>query len=226
LLNIIYELSNLSNDMKLSTQKNILFQVGIIKLCNNNVTLSNSNNTCNYNFDSKDVDELKRRIAMLENEIRNIKNIKGTNPTMSNQMTRMETREQEPKREERQEIKKEDISNIKTTGKGIGAWKKIVDDFKQEGKIMLYTNLINSNASEINDMTIGISFPKGLTPFGKTVLEKNENITEIEKRVSMEYGKPMKIKYINGAQSNIVENQVNPIESFSQDMDIPFNIVE
>ena len=83
--------------------------------------------------------------------------------------------------------------NVKL-GNGIKAWPKIVADLKQEGKIMLYTNLINSNATELNDMTVGITFPKGLTPFGKIILEKNENVTELEKRVSMEFGKPMRIK--------------------------------
>jgi len=33
LLNLIYELSELSNNMKISTQKNIIFQTGIIKAC-------------------------------------------------------------------------------------------------------------------------------------------------------------------------------------------------
>ena len=92
---------------------------------------------------------------------------------------------------------------------------------------MLYTNLLNSNATELNDMTIGINFPKGLTPFGKTILEKSENIAEIEKRVSMEFGKPMRIKYIDGSKQE--ENKIqetNPIENFAQDFDLPFNVIE
>ena len=92
---------------------------------------------------------------------------------------------------------------------------------------MLYTNLISSNATEINDMTVGISFPKGLTPFGKTILEKSENITELEKRISMEFGKPMRIKYIEGnKQEEQSKEQGNPIETFAQDLDLPFNIIE
>ena len=86
---------------------------------------------------------------------------------------------------------------------------------------------INSNASEINDMTVGISFPKGLTPFGKTILEKSENVTELEKRISMEFGKPMRIKYIQESVQdvkNVVEE--NPIETFAQDLDLPFNVIE
>ena len=66
--------------------------------------------------------------------------------------------------------------------------------FKNNGKIMLYTNLLNTNAVEINDMTVGIEFPKGITPFGKTVLEKPENKTEISNQVSIACGKEMHIK--------------------------------
>ena len=38
LINLIYELSNLENDMKWSTQKTIMFQAGIIKLCSKEIT--------------------------------------------------------------------------------------------------------------------------------------------------------------------------------------------
>lgn len=61
---------------------------------------------------------------------------------------------------------------------------------------MLYTNLLNSNAVEINDMTIGIEFPNGLTPFGKSILEKPENMQELTKLISMECGKEMRVKLI------------------------------
>ena len=62
---------------------------------------------------------------------------------------------------------------------------------------MLYTNLINTAAKEINDMTLGIEFPNGLTAFGKTVLEKTENMNELVKQVSIEAGKEMRIKLID-----------------------------
>ena len=223
LLNMIYDLSNLASDIKLSTQKTILFQVGIIKLCNNERTSAEVNtNSVSAQIDSSAVQELKTRIATLENEIRNLKSgavIKNVSPVMSNAGTKME------KPAQNKEVKQQ--PKYVPSGKGVGSWSNIVNSFKQEGKVMLYTNLINSNASEINDMTVGITFPKGLTPFGKTILEKGENITEIERKVSLEYGKPMKIKIIDGAKADAqAMNQVNPIESFSQDNDIPFNIVD
>ena len=102
----------------------------------------------------------------------------------------------------------------------------IVNELKDCGKIMLYTNLINSSASKLNDMIIGIEFSKGLTPFGKTILEKSENISEIERRLSMECGKPMKVKYLDGSTQKVVTTEANPIESFAQNNDIPFSIIE
>ena len=117
--------------------------------------------------------------------------------------------------------------NIKA-GSGIKAWPEIVANLKQEGKIMLYTNLMNSNAEELNDMTIGISFPRGLTPFGKTILEKSENVQELEKRISMQYGKPMRVKYIQDNQESKKEEkpQASEFESLAHDMDLPFNIID
>ena len=38
-------------------------------------------------------------------------------------------------------------------------WEEIVSDLRKSGKMMLYTNLINTTANKINDMTIGIEFP-------------------------------------------------------------------
>ena len=61
---------------------------------------------------------------------------------------------------------------------------------------MLYTNLLNTNAIEVNDMTIGIEFPNGITPFGKAVLEKPENKTEISNQISIACGKTMQINIL------------------------------
>ena len=60
---------------------------------------------------------------------------------------------------------------------------------------------MNTKAKEINDMTVGIEFPNGMTSFGKTVLEKPENIREISNLVSIACGKEMQIKYITQKSS-------------------------
>ena len=219
LLAIIHELSNLENEMKWSTQKTILFQVGILKLCTSNSAIMNNNSNA-------DIIESKNRISELESNLSQI-----GNSVIHKQVQNVDNKPKYTVNNEQktQNVGAEKITTNKTVklGNGINSWPKIVSDLKQEGKIMLYTNLINSNASEINDMTVGISFPKGLTPFGKTILEKSENVTELEKRISMEFGKPMRIKYIQEnvqEVNNVVEE--NPIETFVQDLDLPFNVIE
>lgn len=89
---------------------------------------------------------------------------------------------------------------------------------------MIYTNLINTNAKEINDLTLGIEFPNGLTAFGKTVLEKPENMQELVKQVSMEAGKEMRIKLIDLKASNVDENSNN--STGLSDLGIDINIID
>ena len=92
---------------------------------------------------------------------------------------------------------------------------------------MLYTNLLNTNAVEIDDMTVGIEFPKGITPFGKTVLEKPENKIEISNQVSIACGKTMQIKYIDTKpQDSSEESEESELSNFANKFDIPFDIIE
>ncbi len=105
-------------------------------------------------------------------------------------------------------------------------WPQIVNDLKQSGKIVLYTNLIGTTAKEINDMTVGIEFPNGMTSFGKAVLEKQENIREISNLVSMACGKEMQIKYLTQVSSKPQITREEDLQNFAKESDIPFNIIE
>ena len=203
--------------MKYSSQKMILFQVGIIKLCAMDLVNTPSEGA---GIDSSEIANLKNRISQLEMQIaQGIRVTQSQGNSIKNNTTKMQNnvKTEEPKRV---------VQNIQT-GEKLDTWPNIVGEFKNSGKIMLYTNLLNSSASKLNDMVIGIEFQNGLTPFAKTVLEKNENVAELEKRLSMECGKPMKVKYIDvKANSQIIEQNSNPIEAFANDMDIPFNVYE
>jgi len=226
LLSIIYTLSNLENDMKYSSQRLILFQVGIIKLCSGQNEESHGEN-----IDNSEVERLKSRIINLENKISQINtssihNISKNVENSAVKSTKIEKTDVGLGIVSAGETKMvRQVQNIQT-GDKLQTWPKIVSELKDSGKIMLYTNLINSTASKLNDMIIGIEFPKGLTPFGKTILEKSENISELERRLSLECGKPMKVKYINEKPQNVVQEQANPIQSFAQDNDIPFSIID
>ena len=93
---------------------------------------------------------------------------------------------------------------------------------------MLYSNLLKAKAIEINDMTIGISFPEGINAFGKTILEKPESINELSKSISMQYGKEMKVKIIENVDSLPKKDlsKEAEIKSAMGDLDIPINVIE
>ena len=239
LVYLIYELSNLENDMKWSTQKTIMFQAGMIKLCSKEVGTSGT---------------LEERIEKIENYLKSGKiqvatqssstqgtqNLQGAYQAVpmgnvsgqriqQNGITQPQIGANRPQSQMANNSKTRNNTRATTSYSSdlSKSWPKIVNDLKQNGRIVLYTNLLDTRAEEINDMTVGIKFPKGITAFGKTILEKQENIKEISTLVSMACGKPMNIKYIPENQNNMIQhNPQDDIAKIANESDIPFNVVE
>ena len=205
LLNIIYSLSELENNIKWSSQKTIMFQVGMMKLCNN------EEESPNYN-------------QVINNSVRKVENVNQNQPKIANPGininvdTNIKFEKPIPKKQVVNSISTE---NLGLVGGNVNCWGKVIGHLKETGKIMLYTNLMPGKAVELNDMTVGIQFPNGLTSFGKTILEKPENINELSKLVSIEYGKPMQIKIIDGSTKK------QDIDMNSMDnLGMPINIID
>lgn len=213
LIKLIYEFSNLDGEMKKSTQKTIMFQAGIIKLCNK----ENVDNT-----------SLENRISNIEKYLKS-GNIKIANNNQTQNSVPVRTVVNREKNETNTKTSTKPVANKVTkqfSTESSKYWPEIVNDLKANGKIVLYTNLMNTKAVELNDMTVGIEFPNGITSFGKTVLEKPENVREISNLVSMACGKPMNIKYIpNGNTARQMTNE-DALQNLANDSDIPFNIIE
>ena len=226
LLQMVYTLSNLENDMKYSSQRLILFEVGIIKLCSGQIAKTGNETS---NVDSGEIEKLKSKITQLEMQISKI-NAGGVIHNISQNVEnipvrKIESTNTQKAKESSTSEQQRTVKNIQI-GEKLQEWPKIIRELKDAGKIMLYTNLMNSVASKINDLIIGIQFSKPVTPFGKTILEKSESISELERRVSMECGKAMKIKYIYDDTEVIKKEEQNPIESFAEDNGISFNVIE
>ena len=227
LINMVYELSELENDIKWSTQKTIIFQAGMIKLCN-------KEKTENKGLEER-VEKIEKylksgKIGVVQNSAvmgANAQQARTTSaPNNFSPRATMAggTQATQTRRANTNTAKKMENRNYSSDAKQY--WPEILTDLKQNGKIVLYTNLINTQAKEINDMTVGIEFKNGMTAFGKTVLEKPENVREISKMVSMACGKPMDIKYIsNDTQVNQI-SQEESLQQFANDSDIPFNVIE
>lgn len=191
ILRIIYSLSELENSLKWSSQKNIVFQVGVIKLCSDSAT------------------SLEDRLARLENCFSNIQNREiavnvSTEIANNVQNTNKNSTKAESnnKIKETKEIKKaKDVGTTqdanRTKVKTADFWEKVIDSLKAERQPMLYSNLLNTKGVILDDMTFGIEFPNGLNSFGKSVIEKPENMSELKRLVSIECKKDMRIKLID-----------------------------
>ena len=218
-INLINELSKLENDMKSSTQRLIIFQAGIIRLCDKSIATVSVMPINNEGNGGTNNQEIYARLEKIENYLRSGG---GTTRAQATTAKRVTTTASTPKM-----TNTDEIAGIGKNKKPAQYWQDVVNNLKKNGKIMLYTNLLNTNAVEINDMTIGIEFPKGLTPFGKTVLEKQENKTEISNQVSIACGKEMHIKYIDSKPQEESEmSEEEALSKFANQFDIPFDVIE
>ena len=208
-----------------------MFQAGIIKLCNQKTDISS---------------EIEERVAKIEKYLKSGKGMVASNINQAGQSS-MSSVAQIGQRDTNNvsavrpanlgtsttsqvssKIKSHSATTTKKfSNKSEEYWPQIVNDLKQSGKIVLYTNLIGTAAKELNDMTVGIEFPNGMSSFGKTVLEKQENIREISNLVSMACGKEMQIKYLTSdAQQTHQMTSEESLQNFANESDIPFHIIE
>ena len=226
LIKMINDLSELENNLKWSSQRNLLFETGIIKISSN--------------FACSGYEEIEKRLLNIEEQLKSGKLVQKVDNISKNQSKTSNVTNTKSDIVKEKNVEEETANTIKTkigtaenantakelknnsaTSLNASNWKTLVDNLKNNGKMMLYTNLINTTAKVINDMTVGIEFKNGLTPFGKTVLEKPENMQYLVKAVSQICGKEMRIKLIDGkagtSSDNIGMNNVN---------DMPFNIID
>lgn len=201
LIEWIYGLSEIENNMKWSTQKEIMLQTGLIKL------------STNVNYDG--MDELKKKVQELENTIKS-----GNIVVKSNQLNQTPKQETQAKVSEQKTVPKANIENLTSEQ----YWPKVIEQLKQSGKMVLYSNLINTKAKQKDDLTLEVIFPNGITKFGKDLLQRPENMQEIVRLVSMECGKEMRIKYIEG--NEYVPKKEDSLEEKIKSLDIPVNIIE
>ena len=216
-IHLISELSKLENDMKFSTQKLIVFQAGIIKLCDKGMEEPNNTNTSGEN--NLPGADIYARLDKIENYLR-------TGGGMPRAQTISNKQPNVMPKQSSLESGTETIAGIWKNSKPAQYWKDIVNNLKTTGKLVLYTNLINTNAVEVNDMTVGIQFPGGITPFGKTVLEKPENKNELIRQVSIACGKQMHIQYIDTKPQTQEMSEEQELSKFANGYDIPFDVVD
>ena len=207
LLDIIYQLSDLENDIKWSSQKTIMFQTGIIKVCRHGGSVITA-----------DESALEKRLAELENKVEALKHMQNNNPPMVYQEPQTRT---QPSGTRKPEEKRD-----KPLGSGFKKdelWKRIVEVLKREGKIRLYTSLINTKLNEVNDLVWEIQFPNGITSFNQKILDDPHNQSDLEAIVHKATGKEIHLKYID-CKKNVKKDKES--KSGIDDLGFDINIID
>lgn len=224
LLKIIYSLSELENSIKWSSQKNIVFQVGILKLCGNNSM------------------SLEERIDKLEKAIEN-----GIKVSPNAVVSTTSTQKVDNARANTVKVVQNSANQVSALGnaqtnnldginvnksaskggnvakaKGADFWGNVIDTLKEQRMPMLYSNLLNTKAVLLDDMTVGIEFPNGLNSFGRGVIERPENMAELKKLVSIECEKDMRIKLLDKTNQVKKEDESTPM----LDLGININMID
>ena len=222
LLNIIYGLSDLENDIKWSSQKTIMFQTGIIKLCRKNTIGENQE------IDIKSIEniideKIKKAINGLSkgsNSQKMSSDIGNSLDTSNNSNT---SNMQKNKLNVEDEIKEKESNNssVSKSNSSINAiWKKVTDNLKKNGKIRLYTALINTKVNEVNDLIWEIEFINGLTSFNQKVLEMPDNNTELMKEVFKITGKEISFRLKKDKSENSSAKNKSELSSLGIDINV------
>lgn len=212
LINIIYKLSELEGKMRVSSQKVIIFETEIIKLCM-----------------KMDTSGFEERISKLEDVIKNgavmakpqaspkviepiSRPVTVSIPSSSGDSARVQKEIQKPEPKKVASASTQKFEPL-APGTVISGWQNVLTNLKSQGKVMLYANLINTEVVELNDMTVSIRFNNGLTPFRKELLEKSENLGALNKEIAMLCGKTMQIKFEDASGGKQVSNTVSQKQS-------------
>ena len=201
LLQMVYTLSDLENELKWSSQKNIIFQVGIMRLCSKeNMSLAER------------VDALEEKISKgnftISNTVAN--RTQNTSKLSTNSEQNVQNLAQKSSSNANNSSKSGSIASSSKSNSDF--WANVINKLKEERKAMLFSNLNNTKAVLLDDMTVGIQFANGLNSFGRAVIERPENMNELRRLVSMELGKDMRIKIIDKKEDVKKEETDNKID--------------
>ena len=221
LLQIIYQLSELENNIKWSAQKTIMFQTGIIKLCTCENIINNGKHANDSAVSSGNTSALEARIANLENKLTNLQ----IAPRTSNAKTvssNVPSSSRTPSIV--QEQKTVNKAPVNTSGKEAEVWSKVITNLKQTGKIRLYTTLVNTKINPVNDLTWEVIFVNGLTDFTRKILEDSANRNDLNKIIFMEIGKEINLKFVDGKANTSTNTKAT--NDFENDFGIDINVIE
>ena len=199
LLNIVFELSKLENDLRYSSQKNIVFQVGILKLssADEETVVVKKNKTVVEVADEK---VEARPLAKPAVETTPKAAVKPATPRVEN-------------------VPKPETITAPVKGEA-QFWNKIIKQLREEQMPAVASALTGTHGFVVDDLTFGIS---GVDAFKKMIIEKPENLSAIKRLVSIECKKDMRIQFVDQPKS---DNAKKDEGSATLDLGIDINVID
>ena len=228
LLDIIYELSELENNMKWSTQKTIMFQTGIIKLCMEHKIVEMPNVVIDNSLNQKAIVSNKSA-DIKEQEVKEVKQVQRKEDTSKIEIKEEPKKEAVESDENLMKSKKKSGPSYPTMRVGVGGvendiWKNVIQKLKDNGKLMLFTTLANTEIHPENDMVWDVVFYKGFTDFNKKIVEDPSNRKELQQLVNLLAQKEVTLKFTDSKGAK--QTQTKPKNQDDLGLGIDINIID
>ncbi len=220
---IIKEFSSLESGLKWSAHPRTMLELSIIKICDGSY--------------SPDKNSILERLAVLENRINNTDFTVKKDSDGSTAQGKKATEASKGKKAQKSEAHCENgDSKISSADlKTIDNWKNIVEELKKSGRMVLYTNLLDTKAVEMDSRIIGIVFKKA-NGFSKMILSKPENLELIEEILKGRLGREVRVKCIDEEdfiesgktleQEDEKDELLEKAQSIAERFNVPLNIIE
>ncbi len=218
---VIREFSALESGLKWAAHPRVLLELSIVKICDSNF--------------SSDKDSILERLAVIENRINNgnFELKKNENPNNSDARETQQIVKEKGGQPSKQ-VKNEGLK-VKTADlKILDNWKTVLEDLKKSGRMVLYTNLMDAKAVEIDNRLVGIICDKG-NGFSKMIVSKPENLEVIAETLSKMMGREIRVKCVDEEDLGNIKTEekqdekdelMEKAQDLANRLNMPLNIID
>jgi DNA polymerase-3 subunit gamma/tau len=186
IMSIIKELSSLEGALKWSAHPRILLEAALIKLCEGRANPAELGMMERIQVLEKRINEIMEKGIAVPGHVDNSHKARELGNTDKASETDVKIREKKGTK----------AASIK----GLEVWGDVLKELKDMGRMVLYTNLLDSKVIEISSKVVGIVF-KGGCSFNKMYVSKAENLEVVESCLSKCLGKDVRVKCLDEEES-------------------------
>lgn len=226
IMDIIKELSLLESGLKWATHPRILLEVTLIKLCEQAISPAE--------------DDITGRLAALEKKINNLDFTARPAPAAREKDGEARYETGRPAEKKETETKKAPAAESPAAAGGqalkpLESWEDIIKDLKNGGRMVLYTNLLDTRAVELDSRFVGIVFGSGSSSFSKMLVSKPENMEVVAEAVSKKLGREVRVKCLDEeslaggrkeAQKEEKDDFVRKAQDLAQRLGVPADVID